>query len=455
MNTLRLPLDLFTGVNLADLRRVTFLYNGTPTGTVLLSDIAFVDDEEAVLPPGCQSSESFLIGSGAEVTNPDGGPSVGNSGSGITRVAELAATNGILSVGAVDVLANAEVDGNIVSEGAITVAATADVTGSQTPFGTVDLPPLPTLPAFPPPSGGPVFVNPGPPVSLTPGSRNAVYVNSGGTLLLAAGDYFFQSLFINGGTTVRVSPSTRVFVATELAYRSSFKMASGSTLQPIPLGFAGTTLVMEAPFDGTLTAPNAHVSFGIGSGLTFTGSFFGRILEVRPNSALVCLSVGAEPPPPTPTCTDGVKNGSETGVDCGGATCSACAAGNPCNIGSDCQTGICTGGICQPPAGSVTATRTVTSNWPGGYCVTLNVKNNASIPTANWSVSLNTNASTSYTSWNGTFSGASGLISVAPAFSWNRVIPPGATNTSVGFCANRAVSGSGTLPIILGASGTF
>jgi cellulase/cellobiase CelA1 len=97
----------------------------------------------------------------------------------------------------------------------------------------------------------------------------------------------------------------------------------------------------------------------------------------------------------------------------------------------------------------------VTSNWPGGYCVTLEVTNGASIPTANWSVSLNTNAAAIYTSWNGNFSGSSGVIAVTPAFPWNQVIPASATNTSVGFCANRTVPGSGTLPIILGASGTF
>ncbi|QHI37384.1 hypothetical protein IMCC3317_27630 [Kordia antarctica] len=30
------------------------------------------------------------------------------------------------------------------------------------------------------------------------------------------------------------------------------------------------------------------------------------------------------PPPPTPTCTDGVQNGDETGVDCGGSACAPC-----------------------------------------------------------------------------------------------------------------------------------
>jgi hypothetical protein len=55
----------------------------------------------------------------------------------------------------------------------------------------------------------------------------------------------------------------------------------------------------------------------------------------------VCVSVN---------CTDSVRNGSETGIDCGGGTCSACPNGEACNVGGDCQTGICTSGICMAPS---------------------------------------------------------------------------------------------------------
>ena len=42
-----------------------------------------------------------------------------------------------------------------------------------------------------------------------------------------------------------------------------------------------------------------------------------------------------------PTCADGVKNGTETGVDCGGASCPRCVAGQGCGKGSDCVSGVC------------------------------------------------------------------------------------------------------------------
>jgi hypothetical protein len=46
------------------------------------------------------------------------------------------------------------------------------------------------------------------------------------------------------------------------------------------------------------------------------------------------------------SCTDAVKNGSETDVDCGGATCGKCANDKACSGGGDCLSGSCSGGKC-------------------------------------------------------------------------------------------------------------
>jgi hypothetical protein len=65
-----------------------------------------------------------------------------------------------------------------------------------------------------------------------------------------------------------------------------------------------------------------------------------------------------------PTCSDGVKNENETGIDCGGGTCPACPNGQGCTQGTDCQSGSCVGGICQAacPAGQTLC---------GGFCKNL------------------------------------------------------------------------------------
>jgi hypothetical protein len=44
-----------------------------------------------------------------------------------------------------------------------------------------------------------------------------------------------------------------------------------------------------------------------------------------------------------PDCSDGVKNNGETGMDCGGPICTACAVGKGCIIDSDCISKKCSG----------------------------------------------------------------------------------------------------------------
>lgn len=51
--------------------------------------------------------------------------------------------------------------------------------------------------------------------------------------------------------------------------------------------------------------------------------------------------------PPSPTCVDGVKNQQETDVDCAGE-CSPCADGKVCVGNGDCGSGLCTAGACAP-----------------------------------------------------------------------------------------------------------
>src|SRR5438132_159576 len=46
------------------------------------------------------------------------------------------------------------------------------------------------------------------------------------------------------------------------------------------------------------------------------------------------------------TCSDGVRDGDESDVDCGGG-CVPCGAGRTCNGGGDCASGFCTNTVCD------------------------------------------------------------------------------------------------------------
>jgi hypothetical protein len=49
------------------------------------------------------------------------------------------------------------------------------------------------------------------------------------------------------------------------------------------------------------------------------------------------------------SCSDGVQDGTETDVDCGGPVCAACAPGRMCKVQADCTPGICKSGVCAAP----------------------------------------------------------------------------------------------------------
>ncbi|MBI5542510.1 MAG: hypothetical protein HY901_01375, partial [Deltaproteobacteria bacterium] len=63
----------------------------------------------------------------------------------------------------------------------------------------------------------------------------------------------------------------------------------------------------------------------------------------------VCAERSCQPA----SCSDGIKDGDETGPDCGGALCGGCAEGEPCAAKSDCQAELdCQDGTCQPECDS-------------------------------------------------------------------------------------------------------
>jgi|GEM_PF-7111588 len=70
-----------------------------------------------------------------------------------------------------------------------------------------------------------------------------------------------------------------------------------------------------------------------------------------------------------PTCTDGVKNGLETGIDCG-ANCPACENGQGCNNSSDCQSGFCQNGNCITDPNQDTDEDGIPDYWEEQYCGT-------------------------------------------------------------------------------------
>ncbi len=81
--------------------------------------------------------------------------------------------------------------------------------------------------------------------------------------------------------------------------------------------------------------------------------------------ALACagLVTCARPPP---TCSDGVRNGQESDVDCGGPDCGRCELRRACLTPDDCGSGLCRQRVCAAREGPVCLRN---ADCPGGACV--------------------------------------------------------------------------------------
>jgi len=92
-------------------------------------------------------------------------------------------------------------------------------------------------------------------------------------------------------------------------------------------------------------------STGMASG-TCAQVLFGMDPYMRCGATGTPMAGGCGHSPNTCACNDGVKDGAETDVDCGGGTCPGCAGGKQCNSDSDCavevagEISICNDGAC-------------------------------------------------------------------------------------------------------------
>ena len=93
-----------------------------------------------------------------------------------------------------------------------------------------------------------------------------------------------------------------------------------------------------------------------GSGACATGTLYSSAVNVAASqtiNAIACASgftassVSSAAYTIQMTCTDGIKNASETDVDCGGPVCPRCITSRSCGVNNDCLSGFCTGGVCQ------------------------------------------------------------------------------------------------------------
>lgn len=106
----------------------------------------------------------------------------------------------------------------------------------------------------------------------------------------------------------------------------------------VPPGSGGVIVVytFENGNDASVHRICSRYSTADGSSVKHRNTSRGHRLHLKNGISVAC-----------PSCGDGVLNGDETDVDCGGPSCSACGDGSSCSVDGDCSSGVCNGGVCQ------------------------------------------------------------------------------------------------------------
>ncbi|RYZ03476.1 MAG: trypsin-like serine protease [Myxococcales bacterium] len=143
-------------------------------------------------------------------------------------------------------------------------------------------------------------------------------------------------------------------VACSSGVAASFSLVSGATaaawfIEGAPEGGAeidNVALVVDAPApspcsDGMKNGTESDVDCG-GSCTAdcAVGKACGVAADCVSNLCAAGKCVAA------PTCSDGMKNGTESDVDCGGSCTADCAVGKACGVAADCVSNLCTAGKC-------------------------------------------------------------------------------------------------------------
>ena len=106
----------------------------------------------------------------------------------------------------------------------------------------------------------------------------------------------------------------------------------------------GVTLLLLAP--GCSPEPDRSVVSNIDGGVTDARGEDVESVQCREN-AECDTGLCREGECVAPTCEDGVQNGGETDVDCGGPECAVCEEGEACEANEDCASGACEEGTCR------------------------------------------------------------------------------------------------------------
>jgi hypothetical protein len=247
--------------------------------------------------PALIAKNKITIADRASTAGPSSIPTLVALGSGGINVGVESLVADLSSVGPIVLRDRAVSLGSLTSANNITLGNNVTVLGSINKFTT---PPLGTFPEFAPltfvPGTVDVILEPDQERSIVPGNYRKLVIKSRSNVNMAPGNYVFSLIQLEPQATVTLEDETNVKVANSIIWRGEF-LASGTETTPLVVTYKGTqSAFLETSSALRLIAPNADVTIGAGSGVTFHGTVAAKNIELRPDTRFTCETV----PGPTP-----------------------------------------------------------------------------------------------------------------------------------------------------------
>jgi hypothetical protein len=272
------------------------------------------DSQFSVVIPVGQTRQSMFL-SASEYLQVDDRVELNLSGQ-VTNVAGLgspgvqfgSAVSGhtsIHSVGNVWLRSQTEVEGFVRTEGIIDKQdATVTVLGAEQPNTAVPRRTLSWAVVFPASSTSLPVIEREDELSLAPGAYQHLNVH-GGRVFLRSGTYYFDSFTTEPESQIRITNAggaVFIYVKSGFTYKGAFVYEAGSREGQVLVGHLGSTLAfLQAPFVGTMVAPNGKIELHRPISGQHKGSWFAKQIQVFSDSHILHLpfgwhAVGDEPP---------------------------------------------------------------------------------------------------------------------------------------------------------------
>jgi hypothetical protein len=219
---------------------------------------------------------------------------IANGGTGVTTIGADTQIGSVFTKGAFTLRDRGRVNGFVRGSAGVTLMSGATVSGTVLSSAPVNVQPLAGFALeFPGVTSGDVSLEPPPNagsvLALAPGHYGDAVAKSRTRLSIRSGVYSFSSLTIEPDAVVAVDTSAGpvfVYVRDTFRFRGRIENTSGPRADLLVASFGTGSVFLEAPFVGTVVAPNAGIVLATVSA-GHIGSFFGKDIELRPQTNVV------------------------------------------------------------------------------------------------------------------------------------------------------------------------